>query len=342
MTRPARGAGVAAIVAALALSGGPAPGAAQAPLFGADTAIAVTLRVDLGTLRSERDTARAAWLDATLAYAGPGGPVALPLKVRTRGMFRLLHCDFPPLRLRFDRAARGTPFAELRRPKLVTHCRDTDEYEQYVLEEYAIYRALNLLTPLSLSVGLLRIRYEDAAGAVRPVTRYAFVSEEPEQLARRLGVTLLTQPGARLARLSRPNVALLGVFEYFVANIDWSLQARHNVALLTVRDTTLAVPYDFDWSGVIAAPYARPTPQVHVRSVRERRYLGYCQSPLDFETVLARFEALRDTIAALYRRVPGLTPGNVERTIRYYDEFYRTIADRPRFFRDVVERDCVT
>jgi hypothetical protein len=329
------------LVAALATAATAAPCSAQAALFGADSALAVTLRTDLRSLLRDRNPARATWRDATLAYAGPGGTITVPLQVRTRGMFRLVNCDFPPIRLRFEGGAGGTLFAGLRRPKLVTHCRTADEYEQFVLEEYAIYRVLNLFTPASLSVRLLRVTYEDAAGRAKPVTRYAFVSEDPERLARRLGGTLLAQPGAWIGRLSPPQTALIGVFEYFIANIDWSVAARHNIELLAVHDTTYPVAFDFDWAGVIATPYAGPTPQVNVRSVRERRYLGYCQDASDFEPVLARFEALRDTIAGLYRAIPGLTPRGVERTLRYYDEFYRTIADRPRFIRHVVQPDCI-
>jgi hypothetical protein len=320
----------------------PARMTAQAALYGPDSALVVTLRTDLKSLLKDRDTTKTVWREATLGYAGPGGPIAVPLRVRTRGSYRLLNCDFPPIRLRFsDSAAAHTPFDGLRRPKLATHCRDTDEYEQYVLEEYAIYRLLGLFTPVSLSVRLLRVTYDDAAGATRPVTRYAFVSEDPEQMAMRLGGTLLTQRGARIGTLSRSHAALLGVFEYFIANTDWSVPALHNIALLKARDTTFAVPYDFDWSGVIGTPYARPAPILPIRSVRERIYRGFCQSAADLEPVLARFEALRDTIAALYRAIPGLQPRVVERTLRYDDAFYRTIADRSRFMREVVQRDCI-
>jgi len=173
------------------------------------------------------------------------------------------------------------------------------------------------------------------------VTRYALISEDPERMAERLGGTLLEEPGVRMGELHASHTALLGVFQYFVANTDWSVPGLHNIELLRVRDTTFAVPYDFDWSGVIAPRYARPAELLPIRSVRERIYRGLCQPLEALEPVLARFEALRDSIAAVYRAVPGLDPRTVERTLRYYDEFYRDIADRPRFVSRVVEGDCV-
>ncbi|HWO88117.1 MAG TPA: hypothetical protein VNL98_03085, partial [Gemmatimonadales bacterium] len=132
----------------------------------------------------------------------------------------------------------------------------------------------------------------------------------------------------------------LGVFQYFAGNTDWSVPGRHNIELFRRNDTTWALPYDFDWAGAIATRYARPASVLPTRSVRERIYLGLCQSGVILEPVLARFEALRDSIAALYRSVPGMDPRVVQRTLDYYDEFYRTIRDRERFLERVVARDC--
>ena len=314
---------------------------AQARLFRSDDTLSVSLRTDLRSLLRDRYTANAPWREATLSYAGPDGEVTVPLRVRTRGLYRLLHCDLPPIRLRFsDSTSRGTLFHGLRRPKLVSPCRNSGEYEQYVLEEYAIYRVMRLFTPMSLPARLLRVTYRDSAGRSATITRYAFVTEDPERFAERIGGTF-RHLGIGIGQLSSWNVALLGVFEYFIGNTDWSMPGLHNIALLRVKDTTFALPFDFDWSGVINAPYAHPAPILPTRSVRERIYRGRCQPAEDLEPVLARFETLRDTIAAIYHSIPGLEPRSVEQALRYYDEFYRAIADHPQFVRRVVEPDCL-
>jgi len=332
------------LAAALAASGTARSAAAQsAPgaFFQSDSVLAVTLRTDLRTLLRDRDTANAEWRAATLTYAGPDSAVTVPLRVRTRGLYRLTNCEFPPIRLRFGQSeVRGTSWQDLRRPKLVTHCENRDEYEQNLLREYAIYRVLRLFTPVSFGARLLRVTYVDAAGRVRPVTRYGIVTEDPERLAERLGGTLLDSAGVQIVRLQQSNAVLLSVFQYFIANTDWAVSFQHNIALVRTADALYGVPYDFDWTGVIDARYARPNPVTRLPSVRVRLYRGLCSPPDRFEPVLARFEALRDTIAAVYRAVPGLEPRVVERTLRYYDEFYRAIADRTRFFHRVIEPNC--
>ena len=45
--------------------------------------------------------------------------------------------------------------------KLAVHCRDSERYEQTLLREYMAYRLLNLATPMSFQVRLLRITWVD-------------------------------------------------------------------------------------------------------------------------------------------------------------------------------------
>lgn len=327
----------------LALLAGTAPrtATAQNDFFASRDVFAMTLRTDFKALLRERDTANAPWHAATIRFAGPDSALTVPLRVRTRGIFRLTHCDFPPIRLRFEQdSVRGTPFSHLRRPKLATHCMDRTEFEQNLLQEYAIYRVQRLFTPLSLSVRLVRVTYEDVAGAVRPVTRYGFISEDPERLVERLHGTPVAAKGLTLGNLPPAEAAFFGLFQYFVANTDWSVPALHNVQVLRIADTLHAVAYDFDWSGVIDARYARPDPRLRIRWVRDRIYRGMCQDAGALEPVLARFEALKDSIAAVYREVPDLDPRIVERTTRYYDEFYRATQDRRRFVSEAITPDC--
>jgi len=331
-----------AAVAAAALAARPVA-AQEAPLFRSDSVVAVTLRTDIRALFRDRDTANAAWHQATLTYAGPDSAIAVPVRVRTRGIYRRANCDVPPLRLRFDeKDVRSTLLDQLRRPKLVTHCRDRDDAEQLVLKEYAIYRVWRLISPYGFAARLVRVTYEDSAGRVRPMTRYGIVTEDPERLAQRLGATILTRADVRIGRINRPFTSLLGVFQYLIGNTDWAVPMRHNVELLRTADSTLyAVPYDFDWSGMVDAPYARPAALLRTRFVTERVFRGVCQLQDELVPTLERFEALRDSITAVFRSVPGLEPRLLARALRYIDEFYAAIADRARFWRREVEPRCM-
>jgi hypothetical protein len=331
--------GLAALGVAL-LAQEPPRRAPPPPLFRSDSVLTLTIRGDLRHLFRDRDTTGVPWREGTVTIAGEGGapPVTVPVRMRTRGIYRLAHCDIPPIRLRFREGdVRGTPLDSLGRPKLTSVCQNRTDYEQYLLLEYAVYKIYRLITPISLSARLLRVTYEDSADAMRPFTRYAFVTEDPERFAERMGGTLVDSLGIGFRQLQRDNIVRLSLFQYLIGNTDWAVPYLHNIALLRT-DSLYAFTYDFDWSGAVDPPYAVPNRQIlHIYTVRDRQYRGICATA---DEVFSQFESLKDSIAAVYRAVPGLTPRNVDRTIRYYDDFYRELADRPRFLNRRIEPDC--
>ena len=314
---------------------------AMSSVFASETPLQLTIRTDLRALLRDRGENRREH-DGMVRAARPDGPFdTVAVQLRTRGIFRRRPsvCSFPPLRLAIrPRAARGTPFAGERRIKLVTHCRPSEQYEQYVLQEYLIYRAYALLTDLSLRTRLARVTYEDAAGKEKPVTRYAILIEDERRLAERHRLRVVEDTGTPIARLDPAQTVFMAVFQYFVGNTDWSVRVLHNIVLLADSlGHVMPVPYDFDWSGVIATRYAVPDTSLPIRNVQQRLYAGYCGPIEDFDPIFARFRQQRAAIEALYDLEP-LERGNRERALRYYADFFRLIDDAQRVRRDMLGR----
>ncbi|MGH7718195.1 MAG: hypothetical protein ACREON_05045 [Gemmatimonadaceae bacterium] len=299
----------------------------------------LTLTANLRQLqRDKREDAP--WRAATLSYAASDGrTIDVPAQVRTRGIWRLKNCGFPPLRLNFGRPARETVFDRLDKPKMVNYCRDNDEFEQYILRELQLYRIYTLLTPMSHRVRLVRVTYVDSATARPQTTRYAIILEEPKEMAERLGARLIDVTGAKADDLEPYHAALVGVFQYLIGNSDWSARALHNAEIL--QDSLNAyhvVPYDFDFSGAVNARYATPPPQLPIRRVRERIYRGHCAPAAEYARVFALFNAKKDAIYALYRDDVGrlLSPRTVEETLEYFDDFYEVINSPSAARREVI------
>lgn len=314
-----------------------------AKFYETETPLAVTLTANLRQLRRDRG-GEVPWRAATLTYAGAdGAPVVLPLKVRTRGIWRRKHCEFPPLRLNLaEKTTKPTVFDRVDKPKLVNYCRDNEAGEQYILQELQLYRVYALLTPKGHRARLVRAAYVDSASQKEQTTRYAFLLEEPGAMAERLGGAMIEAKGAKAADLDPFHTALFGMFEYFIANTDWSLSQLHNVELL--RDSSYSivpVPYDFDYAGAVNASYATPDPQLPIKRVRDRLYRGHCVPPEQTAAVVALFNAKKDAIYALYRDEIGrlLKPRVVEETLAYYDEFYQTI-NNPRLAKRAILDAC--
>lgn len=311
-------------------------------LFASDELIEFRLATDLRALFKDRGTKRP-YRAATLAYTGAdGNAVSIPLKVRTRGIYRLKNCAFPPIRMNFAKGAiAGTVFAGEDKPKLTTHCQDNELYEQNLLQEYLLYKAYSLLTPIGHRVRLARVTYLDGDGdGGKPhARRYALLIEDPERMAARQGGKIIDAKGAVADDLDPYHTAMVGVFEYFAANTDYSIPGLHNIELIQNTDAVFPIAYDFDWSGAIGAPYAKPDPKLPIKDVKTRLYRGYCPGADHFAKVFAAFNEKKDAIYALYTDLKPLDRDNVKRAHRYFDDFYRVIND-PKKVRSEIMDNC--
>src|SRR5947208_10568340 len=123
----------------------------------------------------------------------------------------------------------------------------------------------------------------------------------------------------------------VAVYQYLIANSEWSVWNSHNIAIfqkVAEPKPVLAVPYDFDFSGAVNAPYAVPPEQLKIQSVRQRVYRGFCQPDSLLARVLARFRAAKDSMYAAVRAVPDLPERDVRNVLDYFDEFFKVI-DNP-------------
>ena len=250
--------------------------------------------------------------------------------------WRLKTCEFPPLRLNFSgETSKGSIFHKLDKPKLVSYCQDNDGYEQYILQEFQLYRIYQLLTPVSHKARLLKLTYADSGSGKVRARRYGFVIEEPKAIAARLGGKMLEQKGAVAGDLDPDQNALLGVFQYMIGNTDFSVAGLHNVELFFTADgDVLPIAYDFDFAGAVNARYAVPDEKLSLPNVRQRLFRGYCNDADSYAKVFALFKEKKPEIYALYSDEIGklMDQGTVKETLRYFDEFYETIND-PRSAR---------
>ena len=99
------------------------------------------------------------------------------------------------------------------------------------------------------------------------------------------------------------------------------------------------MPYDFDFTGLVDAPYAAPPEGLGLRSVRERVYRGWCASPIVTAAVLDRFRAAEGEVMTLWRDAAGLQDDTRRRVISYLEVFFGDIQNDERAERAFL-RDC--
>jgi hypothetical protein len=321
--------------------------AQESTLFLDDEPLVIRLEGPLGTVLADRDDPEFQPARIEVANA-QGEPLSIDLRVRVRGKSRTAACDFPPLLLNFpsDQPA-GSPFAGEDRLKLVTHCLASAQHEQHVLLERQIYRALNLLTANSLRIRPVEMTYFDTDRGRETAGRIGFLIEDEERFAERSGLTTVSTERIDRALYDASALALLDVFQYFIGNTDWSPaegpageNCCHNVVPYARPDgVLLPVPYDFDAAGIVESPYAYPSAQIPIRSVRERLYRGRCRDLSELTPVFAEFTAQREALTALFTPQAGIPERRAARARQYIDQFYAILGNEAQAEREF-RRNC--
>src|SRR5712671_2091181 len=99
------------------------------PLFASHDTLALTIKADFKAVNKDRTEGSAARYPATIQVGADAA--AIPAELGTRGHFRLRQgsCSWAPLRVQFKKKdAAGTVFDGHSSLKLVTHCRDNDDF----------------------------------------------------------------------------------------------------------------------------------------------------------------------------------------------------------------------
>jgi hypothetical protein len=302
------------------------------PLFQGTGPVEVTLTADFKAVQADRNPESTRMFPATVQLAGAdGGLVTREIQIRTRGHSRRSYnvCDFAPLRLELPKGEwKGTAFQGLGGGlKLGVHCREgVKAFEQYVLREYAAYRIYNLITPQSFRARLARVTYVDAVKQEPISTRFGLFIEDDDEVAKRMGGRITEERG-HLARLDRDTFTRMTLFEYLIGNVDVSVIAFHNIVAVQMPSGVVhAVPYDFDYSGLVDASYALPAPGLGITTVRDRVFRGPCRTDEELQAFFDTFRAIRSDIATMYDSLPEFfDAGAKKRAIGYLDGFYKTL-----------------
>jgi len=300
------------------------------PLFADTSVLPVTLVGDFKTINKDHDPKSRQLYPGSLRTAENA---ELEVQFRARGHVRrdARTCDYVPLKLEFvKKATKGTVFAGQDALKLVVQCAGGTDYEQYVLREYLAYRIFNTITHRSFRARLAKVTYVDRASGRPAGARLGMFLEDEGDVARRLEGRVVEMERLRFDELDSDALMPAMIFEYMIGNTDMSIYALHNMRIVQRPDKSLhVIPYDFDYSGLVHAPYALPARGFILRDVTERLYRGPCRRQELVDPYVANFVAKKDAIRALPDAIPGFTRTSRDDARNYIDSFYHSI-DSPK------------
>lgn len=295
-----------------------------------ENVIEVTLTTDIKRLRTEKkfptyQTAhiRMRFSDSTI--------ISEEIQVQPRGEFRKANCDIASLRLNFKTPA-SPKLSPLKKLKMVGGCRPTPADDELLLKEYLTYKIYNLITIMSFRVRLMRVTYKDSKQRAKSYTQHAFLIEDMTDLAERNNCIEVTNRQFLTEETNRQQMTLVNLFQYMIGNTDWAVPTYHNMKLMVPKIDTLAapyaVPYDFDYCGIVDAAYAIPHEALNISSVKERLYRGFPRTMHELEVAIEVFKERKSSIMYMVNNFSLLREKVRKDMAIYLEDFYKILESK--------------
>jgi hypothetical protein len=310
-----------------------------------DDILHIKLTTDVQNLVANKNTD-----DYQIAYlemeSNNGEKINHKLKVKPRGKYRRKVCDFPPLKLNFSKEEllKQGLHPKFDKLKLVTHCTDNQvEAKDNVLREFLTYQMYNILADNSFRTQLVKIEYADIHNLSKPITRWGFLIEDKDEMASRLNGELCDCRGLESDRIVKDQYNTMTMFQYMIGNEDWDLLSLRNVKVVQLSNASTAnniiVPYDFDFSGVVDAAYAKPNVELKHSSVKQRHFYGNFANASELEVVSNHFLTKRKEILQLVRKFRRLNADAKIDIEVYLEEFFYTLKNKNKASEIFLEQD---
>jgi len=304
-----------------------------------DSVFDIYLRLDWKHLEKHRK--EKAYQPSMVCCTTPGkDSLALNAKVRTRGHMRLEICDYPPLKLKINKDDLSkynlSSFNEL---DIVNHCGQSEADDQLLLKEYLAYKLWELVSPTYLKTQLIRLHYQNPDGTEAHETAPGFLMEDPEEMANRLDGRLPKNSIMSTSAIARQPFLRLCLFEFMIGNTDWYIPSRHNLEFIGITgyQFLVTIPFDFDYSGLVHAPYAMPHETLKLPDVAIRYYQGWCHTESEVRGQLQVFLDQKEKILQMPYHIPGLNEKSIRQAVDYLQDFFEIIENPKKLEKEVIK-----
>ena len=311
-------------------------------LFQDEKPLDISFTAPLTKLKHEDEDS--VYFASVLSYKRSDGTAdSIRIGLRARGNFRRKHCTLPPLRIKIYKEGRRDLFAGVKSLKLVVPCQNTSAANDLVLREYLCYQLYEPITPYVLHTRLVNVTLTETSGKREVLKFVGFLIEDDDDAARRTQSKVVNNNKVNPFMLQDTCAVRFDLFQYMIGNTDFSTAYLHNTKVFRTKSNVLIpVAYDFDMSGIVAAPYATVNPDLGIDNVRQRAYRGFCRGAGVSENVRRQYVALEPTILNIVdKHQTYFTEKEISGMKRYLKDFF-TIMKSDNLYKLRIAQACRT
>jgi hypothetical protein len=313
----------------------------NSPLFSTEKPLEMELITSLSELRrSESDTT---FFMAKMRYGDDDGSWdSLEVELRARGNSRRSMCYFPPIRMKIKKKkSKNSLFEEDKSLKLVIPCQIANPFNGLIVKEYMCYKFYEKITPYHFKTRLVNLTLtdqNDRKSKTHNIT--AFLIEDDDKVAKRHQFMISDAKPVLPNTIHDTTAVRQDIFAFMIGNTDWSNTGQHNVKMLVNKNKIhFPLPYDFDMSGIVSAPYAIPYDYLPIKTVQERLYRGLCRDPELVQYIRNQYLTLEPQLMVILDQYEAhLSPYDFKRAKNYLNVFFDIIKNEKLFNHQILSK----
>ncbi len=267
--------------------------------------------------------------------------IEVPEEARVRGNYRLSHCYFPPLKLKFNKKkVSSTLFEGNKALKLVVPCRTSSDKNNLIRKEYLCYQFYQLLSPYYFRTRLADLKLTEVSQKKpRTYDLLTFFVEDNSMVAKRSQGKIIETKGIPPTSFDEKQSVRNDFFQYMIGNADWSAVFQHNSNTMYVHGKYIPLSYDFDMSGFVNADYAHQNaPSLGTGDPRERVYRGFCKPKPVMEEIRKEFlEKESDIHTIIDDHTSSFSKYELNDMHSYLNQFFDILKSDSRFKDSILD-----
>ena len=263
--------------------------------------------------------------------------IELDGRTRSRGNMRKQVCRFPPLKFDFNKKElKSKGFLGADKLKFVFPCGLRGFEQEKLYKEHLVYEIYDEIDTIGMRTKLIDVRLE---GSGDPLEFVGMLIEDEDEYARRFDAKIVVEGKLKGPSLDRIPFLKVQFFQYLIANTDWAVSNKHNLEMVKFPDRirVAAVPYDFDYSGLVGQHYAVPHEDLPIVSVRDRYFVPYPVNEEEFYQMVDFYLGIEQNIYDVIDGADYMSSKSRAEVHKFVSKYYDKLKKPKRFIGEVVQ-----
>ena len=306
----------------------------------------LNLKLSYSNKGIKKNTNDSTFIKTDLSYKEDDGSwKTLEVELRARGNFRRRTCYFPPIKLKIKKSVRkGTLFEDNKKLKLVVPCLKQKSMNDMVVKEYMAYKLYEIISPYHYKTRMVTIDFTETRGKKTINHKLkGFLIEDIKKVADRHNGKVYKGKMHPMAQ-DATNSVRSSLFQYLIANTDYSTAYQHNQKLVYIDKKIIPIPFDFDLCGLVNTSYSLVSTieedELPITEVTQRLYRGFKRDEIIFRQIRKEYLNNRDRIFEIVNSLENDfdDPKHFSIAKSFIQDFYKIITNDVQFKDEILRR----